>query len=105
MWIMTNNSFVSVVEDRENDNQLCVRARIKGDLEKLFGLDIQVLETHDSDYRYRTFLPKSVVANTIAGNIQNINYDNFKNSVHDRDRHDAYLDVWTAMYRYQHRQY
>jgi hypothetical protein len=104
MWIMMNKSFVSAVQDRNNADQLCVRARIKGDLEELFGPDIQVLETYDSDYRYRTFLPKSTVAETVAKNIQNIEYDNFKSSVDDHDRHNAYLDVWTAMYRYQHRQ-
>lgn len=101
---MMNNSFVSAVQDRNNPDQLCVRARIKGDLETLFGTDTPVLETHDSDYRFRAFMPKSVVADVVAKNIQNIEYDNFKNSVTDHDRHDAYLDVWTAMYRYQHRQ-
>jgi hypothetical protein len=104
MWIMTNNSFVSAVQDRHNPEQLCVRARIKGDLESLFGDNTEVSETHDSDYRFRTFLPKTVVAETIAKNVQDIEYDNFKNSVDDNDRHDAYIDVWTAMYRYQHRQ-
>ena len=99
-----NNSFVSAVQDRDNPDQLCVRARIKGDLEALFGADTKVIETHDSDYRFRTFLPKSVVSEIVAKNIENIEYDNFKNSVTDHDRHEAYLDVWTAMYRYQHRQ-
>ena len=103
MWIFSNNSFVSAVQDRNNPDGLCVRARVKGDLETLFGSDVEVVETFDSDYRYRCFVSKDRVANTIAQSIRNIEYTNFKNSVDDHDRHDAYLDVWTAMYRYQHR--
>jgi hypothetical protein len=102
MWIFSNDSFVSAVQDRNNPDQLCVRARIKGDLETLFGDDIAVIETCDSDYRYRCFIGKSRVAETVAEAVRNINYDNFKDSVNDEDRHDAYLNVWTAMYRYQH---
>jgi hypothetical protein len=36
--------------------------------------------------------------------VMNLNYGNFKSSVKDRQRHDAYMGVWSAMFEYQNRQ-
>ena len=36
MWIQFNNAFLSIVENRDNKLELLVRARIKGDIEKIF---------------------------------------------------------------------
>ena len=36
MWIFLNNSFLSMVENRNNKEELLVRSRIKGDIEKVF---------------------------------------------------------------------
>ena len=32
MWIVLNKSFLSIVKNRNNENQLLVRARVKGDI-------------------------------------------------------------------------
>ena len=37
MWIVLNNSFLSIVKNRNNDDELLVRARVKGDIEKIFS--------------------------------------------------------------------
>ena len=36
MWIQFNNAFLSIVENRDNKLELFVRARVKGDIEKIF---------------------------------------------------------------------
>jgi hypothetical protein len=33
--------------------------------------------------------------------VRAITYPNFKNTVHEPDRHNAYLDVWRAMFEFQ----
>ena len=33
MWVFLNNSFLSIVENRNNKDELLVRSRIKGDVE------------------------------------------------------------------------
>ncbi|WP_119336239.1 hypothetical protein [Hydrogenophilus thermoluteolus] len=80
--------------------QLLVCARRKSDIKQVFpGHPIK--ETRHTDYRYRTTVPRHVVADTIANRILAIDYDNFKNSVEDHDLHAAYARVWGIMYALQ----
>jgi hypothetical protein len=37
----------------------------------------------------------------MAEAVRHISYPNFKATVKDRARHDAYMGVWNTMYRYQ----
>jgi hypothetical protein len=37
----------------------------------------------------------------IAEQVEAIAYPNFKNSVREHDRHDAYFGAWESMYRFQ----
>lgn len=99
MWIMLNDAMFSIVEDTKQPTNLVVRSRVKGAIEDYFG--VKAIETANSDYRFRCFLPREEVMVVIADAIFDIDYNNFKNSVDDDDLHDAYLDVWTAMYKYQ----
>lgn len=102
MWIAMNDSFVSIVEDRNNNNGVAVRARVRDDLENLFpSYKDNIIETTDSDYRFRLFLGKQFVADTIQNRIVGINYDNFKDSVKESWRKKAYMDIWQVMYRVQ----
>lgn len=98
MWIFLSDSFLSIIEDLDNPNNLMVRARIEGDIERVFP-GAAVTHTPDHDYYYRTSLPKKDVAARIAEKIAAIDYHNFKNSVKERERHDAYFDVWEIMQR------
>jgi hypothetical protein len=100
MWICLNNSFLSVVENQNDKSQLLVRARRKGDIEKVF-IDANVFENTNVDYRYRTYIQRDRVADIMYNSIMNINYDNFKNSVRDDDLHDAYSDFWLTMNKLQ----
>lgn len=105
MWIVTNKSFLSVVQDRKNPDKMVVRARVKGDLESFFGSDIKVLETDDSDYRFRTFVHRTVLKGKMLEEINSIDYSNFKNSVEDDERYGWYTQIWSVMYRVQENLY
>jgi len=102
MWIFLNNAFISMVEHREQPDSLMIRARSEGDIERLFN-DAEVTETPTADYRFRATVTKQEAAAAISSKVQSIDYDNFKNSVDENDRHDAYLGVWSVMHGYQNR--
>ncbi len=96
MWIFLNNSFLSIVSDRDNPDNLLVRARLKGDIERLFP-KIKAVHSPKADYAFRASIPRDEVSNAIAKQVKSVDYDNFKNSVEEHDRHDAYFDVWSVM--------
>ena len=102
MWVLLNNAFFSIVKNRNKKNELLVRARIKGDIEKVFP-EANTFEDKNADYRYRTFIETSIVADKISNEIFKINYDNFKNSISkdDFNRTIAYGNVWKELYKLQ----
>lgn len=103
MWIFTPNSFISVVDKGDPSGRtLLVRARKAGDIEHLFP-DAKVQVGGGTDYRFRARINREEVALKIAEQVLQINFANFKNEVDDHDRHEAYLDVWQAMYGFQER--
>lgn len=103
MWLFLNNAFLSVVDKSKVRGCLCVRARVKGDIEQIFP-NAKVEMTPSNDYLFRADIPREQVASAIAEQITNIGYNNFKGSTKNRARHDAYTDVWHAMFRYQQRE-
>ena len=100
MWVFLNNAFLSIVQHRDDNSQLLVRARIASDIERVFP-DAKTFTDNHADYKYRAVIPRAEVAKAMATQVEGINYDNFKNSVHDTSRHDAYLGVWSVMSRTQ----
>jgi hypothetical protein len=96
MWLMFSDCFLSVVSKDCGPTELLVRARRRGDIERMFP-SAKVIEDTKTDYLYRAVLPRDVVKQAVADMIDHIDYPNFKNSVKDRMLHDAYLDVWAAM--------
>ena len=102
MWIQFNNAFLSIVENRDNKLELLVRARIKGDIEKIFP-EADVFEDDSADYKYRAFISKAKVAARMMLKTTEINYDNFKNSIpsDQSERHHSYLNVWTELRKLQ----
>ena len=101
MWIMTNNSYLSIVSKDCGPAELLVRARRTGDIEKVFP-DAKVTRNTNSDYLYRAVLPRDVVKQALAAMVDHIDYPNFKDSVDDRSLHAAYVSVWCAMAGLQH---
>ena len=103
MWIFLNNAFLSIVQNNNGESEFLVRARVKGDLEEVFGVGVDVTVTEDSDYRYRIFLDKATVADVIRERMMGIDYGNFKNSIADGDtrRSRYYRKVWEVMRHWQ----
>ena len=76
MWIILNKSFLSIVKNRNDENELLVRARVKGDIQRVFK-NAKVFEDPKADYLYRSYINRDIVAETIQKELININYDNY----------------------------
>jgi hypothetical protein len=101
MWVFLSGSFLSIVDKDDNSGlSVLVRARKKGDIERVFPA-ATVIEGAGSDYQYRARIEREEVALRMANEVRSIKYPNFKSTVKERDRHDAYMHVWESMYRYQ----
>lgn len=97
MWFCLNNAFLSVVENKDNPEELMVRARKQRHLENVFpDKKDQIYSVPHSDYAVRIKISREEFANLIKEKILNINYTNFKDSVVDDGLHDFYLDVWQS---------
>jgi hypothetical protein len=91
-----SDAFLSVVALRGQSGMRLVRARVAGDIQRVFPNAV-VEETPDADYRFRAAIPCADVAATLASRLADIDYKNFKDSVRETDRHDAYMQVWSRM--------
>ena len=60
MWVCLKNSFLSIVSKDCRPDELMVRARRPGDIEKVFP-DAKVTRNTGSDYLYRAVVPRDVV--------------------------------------------
>lgn len=108
MWIFLQNSFLSIVDPEASydglsgpiGDKLLVRARIDGDIEAVFP-NAKVSETPHRDYRFRALISRRIVAAAMAEAVNQIGASNFKGSVPEKARHDAYSGVWGVMYREQ----
>ena len=100
MWIFLNNAFLSIVDKGGDGTTLLVRARRAGDIERAFP-GARVERTPSNDYRFRARLGREAVAAVLAEAVKAITYPNFKDSVRERERHEAYSEVWGIMNSFQ----
>lgn len=96
MWICLNDAFLSIVSKDCKRDELLVRARRKGDIEKIFP-GARVIVSTKTDYRFRAVVPRSAIVAAMENEVRRITYSNFKDSVDDKKLHDAYLRVWATM--------
>lgn len=108
MWLITPIGFFSIVQKPEDIEAgiLTLRARAKDDLMALrqkylpeLG-DIQ--KGGGTDYPYRARATKADVAAVMARLVEDIDYSNFKNVVHERQgstRAHLYGKVWEVLYK------
>lgn len=98
MWVFTKHGFYSIVQDKDNEEYLIVRARVKGDIEYYFP-DDPVDEDAGSDYRYRTRRHRSTVSALMNDIVDDIDYTNYKAAVNmvDPRRSEYYGMVWAIM--------
>jgi hypothetical protein len=95
-----SDSFLSIVQSHDDSKILLVRARYKGNIERVFT-DAKVTRTLAADYLYRAFVTRVAAAGAIAEQVNRIGYPNFKDSVRDTVRHDAYTRCWKDMVAWQ----
>lgn len=103
MWIMLSDSFLSIVTHPKSA-ALMVRARQAADIRRVFP-KARVHATPQRDYGFRALVSREAVAKALAAQVQAIDYGNFKGSVPDPARHDAYLDVWHVMHGWSRGRY
>lgn len=104
MWICLNNAFLSIVAHRTRPEFLLIRARLKGDIERVFP-GAAVSESAHNDYRFRTEVKRTDAARVFGAIVGGLRYDNFKHSVVEQDRHDAYVKAWEAMANLQRKRH
>lgn len=97
MWVFLNNAFLSIVEHYDDPNILLVRARLQEDINRAFP-EAEVVSNAGTDYKYRAFIPRDEVAEALRVQVLAINYTNFKGSVLEKERSDAYMRVWYDMW-------
>ncbi len=106
MWLVSERGFYSVVDKGDREGYLCVRARVLQDLHNLFELDSmkryldEVIETDDSDYRFRVYVRREDWVAASADLAAEIDYDNFKSQVARMQGHvraHVYMKVWSAL--------
>ena len=61
MWICLNDAFFSIVRKDCRPDELLVRARRPGDIEKVFGRHFKVDKVDVADYLYRAVIPTRTV--------------------------------------------
>jgi hypothetical protein len=86
IWILTTIGFFSIVQKEWNQSNdtLTIRARVLGDLEGLRAYIPEmsdIIESEDSDYRYRAVAKRETVMAALATLVGGIDYDNFKAAV------------------------
>jgi hypothetical protein len=109
IWILTTIGFFSIVQKEWNQSNdtLTIRSRVRGDLEGLraYIADMSdIIESEDSDYRYRAVAKREAVMAALATLVADIDYDNFKSEVASRQgyrRAAVYGDVWQVLYGLQ----
>jgi hypothetical protein len=100
MWICLNKAFLSIVHKDCAEDELLVRARREGDIERVFpGAKAQF--TTGTDYAYRAVLKRHEVALAISGELFELDYGNFKDSCRDHELHNAYMGFWHVHGRLQ----
>lgn len=77
MWLFTQHGMVSVVQHRDDPTLLLVRAREPEVLKELCP-DKRIIKTPIADYRYRVMIDRDGFWDVMIGQINAIDYTNFK---------------------------
>lgn len=98
MWVLLNDSFLSIVAHRDKPRHLLVRARQRDDIALVFP-GIRIIADGGSDYEFRAVVKRKTVEAAMIHEVRRIDYTNFKDSVPNKQRHDIYLSVWSILTR------
>lgn len=124
MWLFTKYGFFSVVSAKDDSgqsaecaNSMMIRTRLKSHLKLLYKrfpdklATVKAFETPLSDYRFRIIVSKPIWAEIMVELSEEIDYDNFKESVasfqyeQSQDYVNSLTDVWLVMQTLQSTKY
>lgn len=102
MWLFTRNGFLSVIQDPNESHHLFIRARVRGDLERLVAeLDkpVDIVERPGRDYLWAVTVHRADFIKVMVDQLMELDYTNVKDAIDlgEKARHDAMLRVWTTM--------
>ncbi|MDX1580125.1 MAG: hypothetical protein R3360_00745 [Alphaproteobacteria bacterium] len=100
MWVFLHNAFLSITADIGNPRLLQVRARFKGDIERIWPRAV-VIENAEQDYRYAAWISRSDVSRKIHDELKYLQYDDLMEKVLSPAREAAYSRVWSEMRKAQ----
>lgn len=111
MWIFTRQGFASVVQDRDDEHMVIVRARVREDLARIslryFEGGGSIISTPAHDYPYRFIANRAHLAAGLLRVADDLRYTNFKTAAHDIDssdlREDVYATIWSELRRLRDR--
>jgi hypothetical protein len=101
MWIFTPNAFLSIVSHRGKPDHLLVRARLPGDIERVFP-EAKVTRSPQADYLYRAEISRKAVGDALTAHALSMGYDNVKGAVSDSRRGRMMGRVWATCASEQH---
>jgi hypothetical protein len=96
MWIFLRDSFLSIVQHEDEPRLLQVRARVRGDIERIFPESF-VAEDIRGDYRFRAVVGRERVSHAIALRLNQVDYTSLNDVVEDPNRSLAYDKAYGAM--------
>ena len=99
MWLALSDGWLSIVAHRDKPDHLLVRARKASHIEEYFPNE-SMYEDSEADYPFRADVTRIKVGEMLLEYMANMQYDNFKNSVDDRQLHFAFNTVHTDMMQY-----
>jgi len=108
MWLFTIDGFYSAVQDKDRNDVIWIRARVKDDLSRLVTTyDVhatEILVDCGTDYKYRIGVWREEWVRIAGAVAHDINYNNFKYASETslgKDRATVLADIWWTMYRLQ----
>jgi len=99
MWVALTEGWLSIVAHRDKPDHLLVRARNPKHITRTFP-GAEMYTNADADYPFRADVPRKAVIEFMSIRLDNMQYDNFKNTIDEGAYHDAALNVWRTVYRY-----
>ena len=99
MWIGHLEGWLSIVKHRVEPGMLLVRARDANHIAHLWP-HAYIEYTPEADYQYRAVISAAEVADVVADQLINIQYDNFKAHVTEPRLRRAFSQIWVAMMRW-----
>jgi hypothetical protein len=97
MWLFSQRGMFSVVQHRDDESILIVKARAKGDIEQYWP-NAEIERNEEYDYLYRANLRRNEVAYVIEQMVKDINYTSYKGEMDDRPRRfPFYIRIWETL--------